>query len=140
MKKIKTAENTKSQRDDKTRSGEVIKFEERHGELKRKINYKTEIAATTKKPNIIESLTMSKQAEGVVDAGVTALLHCKEDTNDAATVKMRSGRLVVEAEAVHHSIEYTNANAAATEYDHKEVGFVAEAAAAIHSNGNAFAE
>ena len=44
QKKIKTAENTKSQRHDKTRSGEAIKFEERYAELERKIKYKTEIA------------------------------------------------------------------------------------------------
>ena len=47
-----------------------------------------------------ESSAMWKQAEGVVDAGVvTALPHWNEDTNAAASVKMRSGRLVAEADA-----------------------------------------
>ena len=79
-----------------------------------------------------ESLTMSKQVEGVVDAGVTALLHWNEDTNAAVAVKMRSGRLVAEAEAAHHSTE--DAYAAATEFEHVDGRLVAAAAAARHSN------
>ena len=83
---------------------------------------------------------MSKQAERVVDTGVTVLPHCNEDTNAAATLKMRSGRLVAEAETIHHSIDYANANATATKSEHEEVRLVAETAAALHSNGIAFAE
>ena len=79
-KKTKTAQNTKRQSDDKTRSCEAIKFEERYAELERKIKYKTKIAATTQKPKMIESLTKSKQAERVVDTGITVLPHCNEDT------------------------------------------------------------
>ena len=101
--KMKTAENTKSRSDDKTRSGEAIKVEERHAELERKIKYKAEIAVITQKPKMTESLTMSKQAEGVADAGITALPQWNEDTNAAATVKKRSGRLVAKAAAAHHS-------------------------------------
>ena len=67
-----------------------------------------------------ESLKMSKQAEGVVDVGFTTLPQWNEHTNDAAKVQTRSGRLVAESE-------------------HEEVSLVAEAAAALHSNGNAFA-
>ena len=78
------------------------------------------------------SSTMSKQAEGVVDAGVTAFLHWNEDTNSAATVKIRAGRLDVEAEAAHHSNEY----AAATVFEHADGRLVAEAAAARHSNAD----
>ena len=47
-KKMKTTENTTSQSDDKTRSGEAIKFEEHNAELERKIKYKAEIAAAAK--------------------------------------------------------------------------------------------
>ena len=46
-KKMKTTENTKSQRDDKTRSGEAVRFEERYAELERKIKFKGGMAATT---------------------------------------------------------------------------------------------
>ena len=63
---------------------------------------------------------MSKQAEGVVDAGDTALL--------AATVKMRSGRLVAEAAAARHS--NGGMNAAATEFEHVDGRFVVGATAA----------
>ena len=43
--------------------------------LGRKIKHEAAIAATTRKPKMTESLTMSKQAEGVVDAGVAASRH-----------------------------------------------------------------
>ena len=68
-KKMKTAANTKSQSDEKMRSGEANKFEERHAELERKILYKGEIAATT-------------QLQGMTES----------------TVKMRPGRIVAESE------------------------------------------
>ena len=98
-KKMKTAGNTKSQDDEKKGSGEANKFEERYAELERKIQHDAEIAAATQKPRMTESSTMSKQAKGVVDAGDTILPHWNEDTNAAASVKMRSGRLVAEVEA-----------------------------------------
>ena len=44
-----------------TRSDEAIKLEERHAELEGKIKHEAEIAATTQKPKMAESLTMSKQ-------------------------------------------------------------------------------
>ena len=65
-------------------------------------------------------LKLSKTAEGVVDAGVTASPHWNEDTNVAAAVERRSGRLVAESK-------------------HEEVRLEVEAAAALHSNGNALA-
>ena len=88
------------------------------------------------------TLKIPKQAEGVVDAGVTALLHWNEDTNTAATAETRSGsfvaeseheevRLVVEAAAaaaVHHLD--TDVNATAIDSEHEEGRLVAEAAEA----------
>ena len=41
--KMKTAEGTTSQSDDKTRSGEAIKFEKRYAELERKSNTKPKL-------------------------------------------------------------------------------------------------
>ena len=78
----------------KPRSDEANRFEERYAELGRKIKH--EAAATTQKPKMTESLTMSKQSEGVIHAEVAASLHWNEDANAAAAVKTRSGRLVVE--------------------------------------------
>ena len=66
---MKTTENTTTQSDDKTRSGEAIKFDERHAELERKIKYKAEITVTTLKQEMTDS-----------------------------TVKLRSGRIVAENE------------------------------------------
>ena len=137
-KKMITAENT-SHSDDVTRFGEATQFEERYAELERKIKYKAEIAATIQEAGR-ESLTMSKQAEGVVDAGITALPCWSEDTNDTATMMMGSGKLGAVAEAIHHSSEYANAIAAATESEHEEVRLVTEDAAALHLIENAFAE
>ena len=79
-----------------------------------------------------ESLTMSKQAEVVIDAEVAASLHWSEDANAAAAVKTRSGRLVVGSEAAHHSND--EANAALTEFERADGGLVVETAAARHSN------
>ena len=62
-KKIITAESTKSQDDAKTRSDEANKFEECHAELERTNQHEAEIAATTQKPKMNESLSKSKQAE-----------------------------------------------------------------------------
>ena len=62
-KKVSTAESTKSQDEVNMRSDESIKFEERYAELERKIKNEAEIAATTQNPKMIESLTMSQQAE-----------------------------------------------------------------------------
>ena len=67
--KKETSQNNSFGQDDKTRSGEAIKFEERFAELERKVKYKAKIAATTQKSKMKESLTMSKQAEGVADSG-----------------------------------------------------------------------
>ena len=69
---MKTIENRKSQSDDKTKSGETNKV--------RKNKYEAEIAAITQKQEVTESLKIPKQAEGVVDPGVTALPHWNEDT------------------------------------------------------------
>ena len=124
-KKMKTTENT-SQSDDKTRSGEAIQFEDRYAELDRKIKHKAEIAATTQKQGMTESLKMSKQAEGVVAAGITALPCWNEFTNATASVMMRSGTPGAVAEAIHHSSECANANAAATDAEHEEVKLFAE--------------
>ena len=62
---MKTAENTTSQSDDKARSDEAIKFEERNAELERKIKYKAEIAATTQKQDMSES-TAKMRSERIV--------------------------------------------------------------------------
>ena len=115
-----TKENTKSQRDDKTRSDEADKFEERHAEFERKIKCKAEIAATTQKQEMTKSFTISEQAEGVVDIGVAALPNRNKDTNAEATEEMRSGRIVVESE-------------------HEEVRLEVEAASALHLTGDALA-
>ena len=104
----------------------------RNSELERKIKHEAEIAATTQKPRMTESSTVSKQTEGVVDAGDTSLPHWGEEINAAATVKMRSGSLVAEAEAAHHSNEC--ANAAATVFEHADGRLVVEAAATRQSN------
>ena len=79
--KIKTAQSTKSQDDEKTRTDEANKFEERHAELERKIKHEAEIAATTQKPKMTESLTMSKQSEGDIGAEVATSHHWNEDAN-----------------------------------------------------------
>ena len=89
---MKTTGKTKSQSDEKIRSGEANKFEGRHAELERKIKYKAVIAATTQEQGMTES-----------------------------TVKMRSGRIVAESE-------------------HEQMRLDVKAAAALHSNGIAFAE
>ena len=78
---------------------------------KEKSSMKPKLQPPHRRPKMTESLTLSKQAEGVVDAGVTELPHWNEDTKAAATVKMRSGRLVSKAEAAHHSNECANAAA-----------------------------
>ena len=72
------------------------------------------------KPEMIESFTLSQQAEEVIDAEVAASHHWNEDANAAVAVKTRSGRLVVEAGAVQHSNE--DAHAAATEFEHVRMG------------------
>ena len=69
--KMKTKENRKSRSDDKTRFGETNKFEGRCAEIERKIKYEAEIAATTQNQEMTESLKIPKEAEGVVDPGVT---------------------------------------------------------------------
>ena len=63
----------------KTRCDEANKFEERYAKLERKIKHEAEIAATTQTPKMTESLTMSKQAEGVIDAEVAASPLCNEE-------------------------------------------------------------
>ena len=104
---------TMKSKENKTRSGETHKFERRYAELERKFKYDAEIAATTQKQEMTVSLNIPKQAEGVADAGVTALPHWNEDTNTAATVETRSGGFVAESE-------------------HDEVRLAPEAAAALH--------
>ena len=90
---------------------------------KEKSSMKPKIAATTQK-------TENDRAFDNVEASGRSCQCWRH--NAAATVKMRYGRLVVEAEAAHHSKEY--ANAAATVSEHAAVRLVAEAAAARHSN------
>ena len=65
------------------RCGEADMLEERHAELERQIKQEGETLAAAQKTRMTESSTMSKQAEGVVDAGDTALPHWNEDTNAA---------------------------------------------------------
>ena len=67
-----------------------------------------------------KSLKTPEHAEGVVVAGVAALLHWNKDTNAEATEEMRSGRLVADSE-------------------HEDVRVEVEAAAALHLNGEALA-
>ena len=57
--------------------------------------------------------------------------HHPKGTNAAAAVQTRSGRLVVEAAAAHHSIE--DANAAVIEFERGDGRLVVEAASAHHS-------
>ena len=85
----------------------------------KKIKYEAEIAATTQKQEMTESLKIPKQAEEL-SMLVSRHYHWNEDTNTAATVETRSGRLVAESE-------------------HEEVRLVVEAAAAFHPKGNALA-
>ena len=67
---------------------------------------------------------MLEQSEGVIVAEVAASPRWSEDASAAAAVKTRSGRLVVGAEAAHHSND--EANAAATEFEHADGRLVAE--------------
>ena len=92
----------------KLRSDEANRFEERYAELGRKIKDEAEIAATTQKPKMTESLTMSKQSEGVIDAEVAASLHWNEDANAAAAgTEQAESRLVAEATATRNRGEDT---------------------------------
>ena len=84
--KMKTAENTTSQSDDKTRSGEAIKFEERYAELERKIKHKAEIASTAAAALVLDE-----------DASTTTAATCalSKDPNAAAAIEKAKRRDVM---------------------------------------------
>ena len=108
MEKNSKTESIKSQFNERMRSEESTRFEERNCELERRIKQKAEAAVAAHKPSEDETAAGMKQAEGCADANAAAPHNLVEEETAEAT-KDTEGETK------------TDSAVAATEYKREEV-------------------